>query len=635
MFQPIRPLQSLADIEAIERTPLDQLIEPQSTHALFESSARLHGQGIALSFFATPDAGCQPVHHTYAQLLGHINQVANALHSLGVGPRDAVGILLPGCAEYHFALWGAEAAGIAQPINPLLSDEKISSLLNATQAKVLIAWADEDSAGIWRKIARLDTGVRHVLYVSHAGMVPDTAGRQAGMRAEVHSLATLMAAQPADRLVSARTIRSSDTAAYFHTGGTTGAPKLAAQTHGAQVYTAWASVQMQGLTRDDRTINGYPLFHVAGVLPGALACFSAGAQVIVPTTELFRNKQVISRFWQLVDRYRPTVMSAVPTVLSSLADLELGDADISSIRYFRTGAAPLSEETARRFKARTGLHVHESLGMTEMTGISTITPLGVHAGVGHVGFRTPHAQIRIAQLDADGKPTAAEAAPGETGMVLFKSPNLFQGYLGNIDKASYLTDDGWLISGDLGSLSPGGLLRLNGRAKDLIIRSGHNIDPQAIEQVLESHPAVKACAAVGAPDPYAGEVPVAFVTLVEGRHADAQALRDYAARHVDEPPARPRYVEILPALPLTTVGKVFKPELRNLARQRYLEAELATLLQRKAIPLSASPQVRFDDDQGFVVRDPQGCLSAADLQALGEQLRFLGAPIRHEAGPAS
>ena len=216
-------------------------------------------------------------------------------------------------------------------------------------------------------------------------------------------------------------------------------------------------------------------------------------------------------------------------------------------------------------------------------------------------------------------------------MVLFQSPNLFAGYLGAIARDSYFTEDGWLISGDLGALSADGLLKLQGRSKDLIIRSGHNIDPLAIEQALERHPAVKACAAVGAPDPLAGEVPVAYVTLREGQTVDAEALREYAARHVDEPPARPRYVEVVAALPTTNVGKVFKPELRAMARQRYLETALAALMQRQPQPACVWPTVRFDEAQGFMLRAPPHWLSGEDLQALARKVKFMGAAVRIEA----
>lgn len=626
MFRPLRPVRSLADIEAIEATPLAELIRPQSTYALFDAAARDNGQGMALSFVADAQTGEATVRYTYAQLLARIHQVANALHGLGVGPGDAVGILLPGCAEYHLALWGGSAAGVVQPLNPLLTPEKISALLNATGAKVLIAWADADDAGIWAKVASLSAGIEHVLYVSHAGTAPDTTG----IRAQVQSLQALIDAQPDDGLVSGRVIQASDAAAHFHTGGTTGSPKLATQTHGAQVYTAWASVQMQGLTHADRTINGYPLFHVAGVLPGALACFSAGAEVIIPTTGLFRNKAVITHFWQLVERYRPTFMSGVPTVLSLLADIELKGADISSLRYVRTGAAPLNEDVAQRFKARTGLHIHESLGMTEMTGISTVTPPGVVASVGHVGMRLPHARIRIARLDADGR-YDEPAAPGEAGMVLFDSPNVFVGYLGQTATAQAFTADGWLISGDIGSMSPDGLLKLRGRAKDVIIRSGHNIDPLVIEQALESHPAVRACAAVGAPDPHAGEVPVAFVTLHEGASVDEEALRAFAAQHVDEPPARPRQVRILDAMPTTNVGKVFKPALRDMTVADYVRGVLTADLAAQGVPAQRWPQVSVTP-QGIRVRDAHGVIAPSTVHAWQARLAFLKAELVFAAG---
>lgn len=624
MFRPVRPVRTLADVEAIEQTPLSALIQARSTYELFQASARENGEGVALTFL--PDArGELPVErYTYAALLARINQIANTLHGLGVGPRDAIGILLPGCAEYHFALWGGEAAGIVQPLNPLLTVEKLSSLIKATGAKVLIAWADDDDAGIWRKLARLDADIRHILYVSHEGRTPDTSD----IAAQVSSLNKLADQQPGDRLLSGRQIQPQDVAAYFHTGGTTGSPKLAVHTHAGQVYTAWASVQMQGLSPTDCAINGYPLFHVAGVLPGALACFSAGAEVVIPTAGLFRNKDVINHFWRLVETWRPTVMSAVPTVLAALLEVDPAGADTSSIRYFRTGASPLSPELAQRFKQHTGFRVHESLGMTEMTGISTITPPGLEAQAGSVGLRLPHSQLRIMKLDANGQPSAQEAAPHESGMVQFRSPNIFQGYLGNIDRQTYLTDDGWLITGDIGALSTEGLLKLQGRAKDLIIRSGHNIDPQVIEQALDSHPAVNSSAAVGAPDPYAGEVPVAFVTLKKGAWASAEELRAHAASHVDEPPARPRYVEILPSLPMTNVGKIFKPGLRDIAKSRYLENIVQALMRQKGVAESEWPNIKFEASLGFTLHDPHFTVSDQELAGLQREVRFIGADVR-------
>ena len=158
--------------------------------------------------------------------------------------------------------------------------------------------------------------------------------------------------------------------------------------------------------------------------------------------------------------------------------------------------------------------------MTETAGISTITPPGVPGPAGCVGFPLPYARLRIVALGARWQRRAsASFRRASTGMLLFKSPNVFSGFLDPADNAQAFTADGWLVTGDLGWLDAQGRLNLSGRSKDLIIRSGHNIDPKVIEDALAAHPAVQLCAAVGAPDAYAGELPVAFVTLRPGASA--------------------------------------------------------------------------------------------------------------------
>jgi fatty-acyl-CoA synthase len=551
------PIRSQADVLRLEKTPLAEAITLRSTYDIFVSSAQAFGDKTALTFLRTGNPQEEPLRWSYAELLSGIHQTANLLHRLGVGPTDAIGLLLPGCPQYHPALWGGEAAGIVQPLNPLLSDEKLVSLLNAGKARVLIAWGGDEDAGIWSKALRIRLQVPTLSTVLRVAPLDesDTPALPVG----VLDFAAGCRAELSDRLVSARRIAASDIAAYFHTGGTTGAPKLARHSHGAQVFTAWACVQLQGTRADDVVLNGYPLFHVAGVLPGALTSFAAGSEVVMPTTALFRNREVIANYWRLVERYRATVVSAVPTVLAALANVPLGGADISSLRYGRTGAAPLSPDLAARFEALTGVHVHESLGMTEMAGISTITPPGVNAPVGCVGFRLPYTQLRVVALDDSGQPTGRPMAEGEPGMVLFKSPNLFSGFVDPADNRNAFTADGWLATGDLGWLDGEARLHLSGRSKDLIIRSGHNIDPKQIEDAMASHPAVQYCAAVGEPDAYAGELPVLFVTLKPDAQASEDELLAWVRERVDDPAARPKSLTLLPTMPMTLVGKIFKP----------------------------------------------------------------------------
>jgi fatty-acyl-CoA synthase len=568
-FAPSFAIRSIDDVRRLEQTPFAQALTVQSTYEIFCNSAAAFGDKTALTFLDTAQANCVPVRLSYRQLLARIHQTANALRGLGLGHTDAVAVMLPGCMAYQFALWGGEAAGIVQPLNPLLSDEKLASLMNATQVKVLIAWGQADDAQIWAKTQRIRSlvpSLQTVLRVAGEGALP----------ANTFDFEVLIAEQTSDRLVSGRTIAPSDIAAYFHTGGTTGSPKLARHSHGAQVFSAWASVKLQGITHHDVTLNGYPLFHVAGVLPVSLASLSAGVEIVTPTTTLFRNKDVIANYWQLVQRHRVTVLSAVPTVLAALINVPLNGADISSLRYCRTGAAPLPPELAARFKSQFGLHVHESYGMTETAGIATITPPGVEGPAGSVGFAVPYATMRIVALDAQGKASAQAVAPGQAGVVLIKAPNVFSGFLDPADNAQAFVggvgqDEAWLNTGDMGFIDAQGRLNLSGRSKDLIIRGGHNIDPKVIEDALASHPAVQLCAAVGMADAYAGELPVVFATLRPGFAATEAELLEHVRARVDEPPARPKWVRILDAMPMTNVGKIYKPDLRAMAADVTLE----------------------------------------------------------------
>ena len=182
--------------------------------------------------------------------------------------------------------------------------------------------------------------------------------------------------------------------------------------------------------------------------------------------------------------------------------------------------------------------------------------------------------------------------PGEIGTIVVKGPNVFAGYLvpgtrrPGARPESTRCRDGWLDTGDIGSVDADGYVRLAGRAKDLIIRGGHNIDPAVIEDALLEHPAVTGAAAVGCPDAHAGEVPVAYVALAPGASADEDELRAWAVERVPERAAAPKRVEIIDAIPLTAVGKPYKPELRQRATER---------AARETLPRQAAVHARVVD----------------------------------------
>lgn len=625
-FRPLFPVRGLADIRRLEETPLEEALTVRSTYELFRNSGAAFGDKTALTFLRSGNPADEPIRWSYAQLLAGIHQTANLLHTLGVGPDDAVAVLLPGCLEYHLALWGGEAAGIVQPLNPLLTDEKLVALMTAGRAKVLIAYGSDAESGMWSKAMRLRGQVPTLTTVLRVAPHDEAPGAAGALSEGVAEFDVLRAAQPSDRLVSGRDIAPTDIAAYFHTGGTTGAPKLARHSHGAQVFTAWASVQLAGMNEQGISINGYPLFHVAGVLPASLSSLSAGVEVIIPTPSLLRNKEVLANYWKLVEKYRPTSLSAVPTVLAALANVPLDGADISSITYCRTGAAVLAPELAARFERLFGLHVHESLGMTEMAGISTITPPGVNGPAGCVGFRLPYAQVRIVALDENGNASDREVAQGETGMVLFKSPNVFSGFVDPADNAKAFTADGWLATGDLGWMDAEERLHLTGRSKDLIIRSGHNIDPKTIEDALGAHPAVQLCAAVGAPDAYAGELPVIFATLVPGASATEDELLAFTSARVDEAPARPKWVSVIATMPMTNVGKIYKPELRAMAARQVVAATVAEVCAALGVGDAARPAVSTEGES-LVHVQIDAAAAGAQAAALQERLHKALEPL--------
>jgi fatty-acyl-CoA synthase len=260
---------------------------------------------------------------------------------------------------------------------------------------------------------------------------------------------------------------------------------------------------------------------------------------------------------------------------------------------------------ASGFEARTGVALCEGYGLTEGTCASAFG--WPHAGpAGTVGQRLPYQRARTVAIDeATGEWTFL--GDDEVGTLVLSGPNVFDGYVVRDGsrrelRAAGKLVDGWLDTGDLASVDGDGFIRLVGRAKDLIIRGGHNIDPATVEDALLAHPEVTAASAVGRPDPHAGEVPVAFVTLVAGSAVTPDELEAWAAEHVPERAAAPKHVAIVDALPLTSVGKQFKPELRRraaevAARDALAETRVAGRVRAELVDGEVEIQVpRSDED---------------------------------------
>ncbi|WP_322470659.1 AMP-binding protein [Hydrogenophaga sp. SNF1] len=602
----MRAFTSLADIEALERRPLAEVAPLRTPYGLIRAAAERFPEREAFTFLPDADLARAPRRVSYRELLAMVHRAANALRALGVGPDDSVALLAPNTPEAHAVLWGAQLAGRVCPINTLLQPDHIASLMQAANTKVLVALGPNAELAVWPTALKAQA-------LHPCALVPIAVDEAVPGLA---SLQELMAAQP-DTLGFEPDLNADRVVALFHTGGTTGAPKLAQHTAGNEAHTAWFAHAFYDCDEHSVEVNGFPLFHVAGAFVYGLALLAIGARQVLPTLSGMRNTGFVQRYWRFCEREGVTHLACVPTVLASLLGVPI-DADLSRVRAAYTGGSPLPGELAQRFEATTGIAVRNILGMTECAGLVSIEPLLAPRVAGSAGWRLPFTEVHAVPW-RDGEARLDErCAPGETGVVVLRGPHMSPGYLDAARNAG-LFERGWIVSGDLGHLDADGRVHLTGRAKDVIIRGSHNIDPGLVEDAFLAHPAVAQCAVVAEPDAYAGEVPAAFVVLREGASAEADALLREVAPRVYERPAVPKRVVVVPALPLTAIGKVFKPALRL----RAIELKLADLARELAPDREAEVSAV---DEGGRQRATVRFAGAADA-ALAEGLRAALAAI--------
>jgi fatty-acyl-CoA synthase len=566
-------------LPASETEPVHGVLPmPTSTYQLLLDAAARWPDGVAQQWIPDPadDTTCVTV--TYADLAARVTQVANALTSLGVRRDDAVTLCGVNTAMLYAATLAAEAVGIASPVNPALRGERIVEIVRRTGSRTLIAAGPELDPRVWQaalEVARA-AGMTTVLALrpdgadgappalipgSGSGAPDNTVPADADL--VIAYLDDIAAGQPGDRLVGAAMPAADDLAAFVHTGGTTGSPKVAAHTHANQLACGRGIALAAGWAAGDGVLGGLPLFHVNALLVTGIAPTFAGARVIWPGPLGYRNPDLYARFWKIVEHYRITAMSAVPTVYGALAQVPV-DADISSLRTPIVGASPLPASVREGFAQHTGRRLLEGYGLTEATCASTFMP---HDGErpGSVGTPLPGQQVKAVHVGDDG--SWHDCPPGEVGVLVIGGPAVFAGYVtdpaqpGPRVSRGDLVRDGWLDTGDLGSVDADGYVHLAGRAKDLIIRGGHNIDPKVIEEALLAHPSVVAAAAVGRPDRHAGEVPVAYVVMADPDRFDEAEVMAWAEHTIDERAARPKRIHSMAAIPTTEVGKPFKPAL--------------------------------------------------------------------------
>jgi fatty-acyl-CoA synthase len=439
-----------------------------------------------------------PVVTRAGEFLGLLEAARAWFRRNGVGPGDVVAILAPNVTATAVAYWAAMSFAVVQPLNLLFSRDAIAAQLAAVKAKIVFAPPPGAPGGLYEKVEGLGALVPSLEKI----VVLPMDGRVA-FGEEVLT--------PATPNATPETARPDAVAALLPTGGTTGVPKVVPLTHRNVVASATASMLAFEVRPEDRMVIALPIFHVGGAFCSSLPALGVGATMILPTAAGLRNPEVVANYWRIVETHRATIGALVPTGLGAAAEAAATGRDLSSLRVFATGASVCPPEIEKRFlRVWPGDCVRQVYGMTEFAGAITQTPWDRGQRPGSVGL--PVALAEVAVL-AGGTLHRGPSAPN--GEILARGPQMFGGYF-DPPQAGATFHDGWLRSGDLGRIGEDGEVYVTGRAKDVIIRGGHNIDPTAIEDVALRFPGVGIAAAAG-----------------RLRRRDADAVRHALARRHD------------------------------------------------------------------------------------------------------
>ena len=623
-------ISTLADILAIEKEmPVEQRWSERTVYQKLCTTRDKHPDRPAVSFQLKSGPKDKATTLSWAEFTEKVTQAANLFRSLGVGKDDVVAFLLPSTHETAITLMAGMTAGIVAPINPTLKHEQIAELLKETGAKVLVTLKSFPKSDLAQVAAEAVSKAPAVKTVVEIDLLPHLDGLASWIvpmirprvttahSAEVIDFNAALAGQEHRRLTFDEAL-DDRFCAYFHTGGTTGMPKITQHQFSGVLYNGWVGYEML-FEPADVILCPLPLFHVLAAYPIWMGCVFTGSHLVLPTPAGYRGEGVFDNFWKLVEHWKATFIVAVPTAAAALLQRPV-DADISTLKSAFSGSAPLPVEVFNRFENITGVEIIEGYGMTETTCVISVNPPGGERRIGSVGFPFPYTDIRILDCAEDGSVNHA-CGVGEVGEICVSNPGVVVGatYTDPEKNRNLFAEGVYLRTGDLGRIDADGYLWITGRAKDLIIRGGHNIDPAVIEEAMVRHPAVAFAGAIGQPDPHSGEVPCVYLELQKGASVKVSDLQAFAKETIGERAAIPKHTEIIERLPKTAVGKVFKPELRKMAITRvYNEALAASGVKAKVV------DVIEDRQRGLVAK-----LSRSDSSVTDDQVtEVLGAFVR-------
>jgi fatty-acyl-CoA synthase len=503
-------------------------------HTVFDFAAKRAELAPGAIAFEEVDTGRQL---TFAQFNERAARGAAVLERLGIAEGERVAILCHNCATFFEVLFACGKANIILvPLNWRQTPAELGPILADCGARLILH--DAATAAL---AAALGTagGANLIDFATYETLIagsPPPCGEGLGVGVTARDTAW-----PTNRVWY-----------LLYTSGTTGRPKAVIQTVGMALANSINVQQATGLTGADSTVNFLPLFHTAGINLHTLPVFLAGGINIVLA------KFEVDPLLDLIAAGRISLFFGVPAIYQALSlSPRLPDTDLSQVRHWGCGGAPLSESLIRAFLAR-GVRVCNGMGMTE-TGPTVFLMDPAHAveKIGSVGKPQLMSEVRL--VDAEGR----DVSPGERGEILFRGPNITPGYFNNPGAtASAIDRDGWLHSGDVGRRDADGYYFIVDRIKDMYISGGENVYPAEVEAVLTNHAAVLEAAVIGVPDERWGEVGHAAVRLRPGAACEPEELRAFARSQLAAYKV-PKHVTIVEDYPRTAAGKVQKHLLRR------------------------------------------------------------------------
>ncbi len=525
---------------------------------MLEETARAHPQRSAVEFLGR--------RITYRTLAALVDRAAHGLQELGLKPGERVGLCLPNSPYFvifYFAVM--KAGGVVVNYNPLYTEPELCRQMLDSGTVMMVV---PDVAAIHDKVVAVAarTDLRRVILCSLADAMPWLKGRlfRVARRRDLVRDGSNSLHVPFARLIAnagqplAVASDPQDVALLQYTGGTTGTPKGASLTHANLTANSAQELLVVGCDElragDVRVLGVLPLFHVFALTSVLNFAVATGAEMIL--LPRFEMKSLL----RTIRRTHPTMFPAVPTLYGAISNAVEGGPRkqkraMQSIRTCVSGGAPLPAEVKQRFEALTGCHVVEGYGLSEASPVLTCNPLGA-GKPGSAGLPLENTVIEIRDLE---DPTRILGA-GERGEVCARGPQVMQGYWQRPEETASTMIDGALRTGDVGYLDEDGYLFLVDRIKDLILCSGYNVYPRAIEEALYSHPDVLETTVIGVPDAHRGEAPKAFVVLRPDADANVQLLFAHLGPLLSRI-EMPREIEIRDELPHTMVGKLSKKEL--------------------------------------------------------------------------